>query len=77
MGLLIVRLLSALAGLAFVALAFVFVSLFVAVALAVGLVVLGWLWWRGGLSVKSGVIRGVRRDGSRVIEGEYRIIDQR
>jgi hypothetical protein len=76
MGLLIVRILSALAGLAFVVLAFVFASLFVAAALAVGLLAGAWFWWRGG-RISGAVRTGASRDGGRVIEGEYRIIDQR
>jgi prolipoprotein diacylglyceryltransferase len=74
MGLLITRILSALAGLAFVVLAFIFASLFVAAALAAGLIAWAWLAWRGRGRV---VVSSVRRDGSRVIEGEFRVIDQR
>ena len=44
---------------------FVFTSFLVAVALTVGLLGYGWLWWRS---------RGQRR---RVIEGEYRVIESR
>jgi hypothetical protein len=74
MGLLITRILSALAGLAFVIVAFVFASLFIAVALSAGLLAWAWLAWRGRGRV---IVRSGRRDESRVIEGEYRIIDQR
>jgi len=59
------RLLSALLGLLFVVVVFLFTSLILAALLAVGLVAWGWLWWR---------TRGLRRDerGGAVVEGEYR-----
>jgi hypothetical protein len=72
-GLLITRILSALLGLAFVVLTFVFVSFLVALAVAAALVAAAWLWWRGRGRVQTIV---VRRSGSRVIEGEYRIIEK-
>ena len=64
----IARILSALLGLVFVVLTFIFASLLVAVALAAGLIAWAWIWWRG---------RGVRKNQPTVVEGEYRIIDQR
>ena len=64
----IARILSALAGLAFIALTLVFVSLIVATAVAAGLIAGAWLWWRG---------RGAHRQQSQVIEGEYRIIESK
>ena len=59
------RLLSALLGLLFVVVVFLFTSLILAALLAIGLVAWGWLWWRA---------RGLRRDerGGAVVEGEYR-----
>ena len=67
------RILSALVGLAFIALTFVFVSLLVAIAVAAGLLLAAWAWWRGNLKVT------VRRGRSRgaVVDGEYRVIDQK
>jgi hypothetical protein len=63
------RIVTALAGLAFVVLTFIFASLLVAIALAAGLIAWTWIWWRG---------RGrVRKNQPTVVEGEYRIIDQR
>jgi Flp pilus assembly protein TadB len=64
----IARILSALVGLVFVVLTFVFASLIVAIAVAVGLIAWAWIWWRG---------RSLRNQQRQVIEGEYRIIDQR
>ena len=64
----IARILSALVGLVFVVLTFVFASLIVAIALAAGLIAWAWIWWRG---------RGLRKHQPQVIEGEYRTIDQR
>ena len=63
------RVLSALLGLVFVALTFVFASLFVALAITAGAITWGWLWWRAR--------NRVQRSGSRVIEGEYRTIETR
>jgi hypothetical protein len=57
------RILSALLALVFVALTFVFASLLVALALTAGAITWGWIWWR------------TRKARSRVIEGEYRIIE--
>jgi Flp pilus assembly protein TadB len=68
MAVIIARILSALVGLAFVVLTFIFASLIVAIAVAAGLLLWAWAWWRG---------RGLRRHQRQVIEGEYRIIDQR
>jgi hypothetical protein len=63
------RFLTALLGLAFVVLTFIFASLLVAIALAAGLIAWAWMWWRS---------RGrVRKSPPTVVEGEYRIIDQR
>jgi len=59
------RVLSALLGLVFVALTFVFASLFVALAITAGAITWGWLWWR------------TRKARRRVIEGEYRIVESR
>ena len=83
MASMIARILSAVVALAFVALTFVFVSLIVAVAVAAGLLLGVWAWWRGHLTVKRSVTAGVnvevrrRRARGEVVEGEYRIIDQR
>jgi hypothetical protein len=63
------RILTALLGLAFVVLTFIFASLLVAVAIATGLIAWAWIWWRGR--------GGVRKGQPTVVEGEYRIIDQR
>jgi len=59
------RILSALLALVFVALTFVFASLLVALAITAGAITWGLLWWRG------------RKARSRVIEGEYRIVESR
>ena len=59
------RILSGLLGLLFVAVTFVFASFLLAVALTAGLLLAGWIWWRA------------RKARSRVIEGEYRIIESR
>jgi len=67
------RILSALVGLAFVALTLVFFSLIVAIAVAAGLLLAAWAWWRGGLRVE--VRRG--RGRGEVIEGEHRVIDEK
>ena len=64
----IARILSALAGLVFVVLTFIFASLIVAIAVAAGVLLFAWTWWRS---------RGLRKARPQVIEGEYRIIDQR
>ncbi|HVJ10395.1 MAG TPA: hypothetical protein VNC62_02375 [Burkholderiales bacterium] len=69
----IARLLSALVGLAFIALTLVFFSLIVAIVVAAGLLLAAWAWWRGALRVD--VRRGRRR--GEVIEGEHRVIDQK
>ena len=69
----IARILSTLLALAFVALTFVFVSLIVAIAVAAGLLLAAWAWWRGNLKVD--VRRGRAR--GKVVEGEYRVIDQK
>jgi len=67
----IARLLSALVGLAFIALTLVFFSLIVAIVVAAGVLLAAWAWWRGNLRI-------VRRSRGRgeVIEGEHRVIDQ-
>ena len=59
------RLLSAVIGVLFVIAVFIFTSFLVALALAVGLLAFGWLWWRS------------RRERGRTIEGEYRIIESK
>ena len=68
----IARLLSALVGLAFIALTLVFFSLIVAIVVAAGVLLAAWAWWRGNLRI-------VRRSRGRgeVIEGEHRVIDQK
>ena len=63
------RILSALLALVFVALTFVFASLLVALALTAGAIAWGVLWWRARNRMK--------RSGSQVIEGEYRIVEPR
>ena len=79
----IARILSALVGLVFVVLTFIFASLIVAIAVAAGVLLFAWAWWRGHVRVRKSV-RGevkidVRRRARRgdVVEGEYRVIDQR
>ena len=59
------RILSALLGLLFIALTFIFASFILALALAAGLLLAGWVWWRA------------RKARSQVIEGEYRIIESK
>jgi len=61
------RVLSALLGLLFLAAVFVFTSILVAMALTAGLLLAGWMWWRGRERGRSG----------RVIEGEYRVVRDR
>jgi hypothetical protein len=58
------RVLSALMGVLFLIAVFLFASLLVAIAVATGLLLAGWMWWRS---------RGQR---GRVIEGEYRVIER-
>ena len=66
MAAMIQRILSALLGLAVVAVAFVFASILVAIGLTAALLLGGWIWWRG---------RGqVTRRGGRIIEGESRVV---
>jgi len=63
------RVLSTLLGVLFLIAVFVFTSILVAVALATGLVLAGWLWWRS---------RGrVPQRRGQVIEGEYREVRDR
>jgi Flp pilus assembly protein TadB len=58
------RVLSAILAVLFVVAVFVFTSILVAIALAAGLVLAGWIWWRS---------RGrVPKQRGQVIEGEYR-----
>ena len=59
------RILSALAGLLFLVVVFIFTSFLVALAVTAGLLLSAWAWWRG------------RKHRTRVIEGEYRIIESR
>ena len=59
------RILSALAGLLFLVVAFIFTSFLLALAVTAGLLLAVWAWWRG------------RKQRPRVIEGEYRIIESR
>ncbi len=59
------RVLSALLGLLFLVLVFLFTSLLVAIALTLGLLLAGWAWWRS------------RKRGGTVIEGEYRVVRDR
>lgn len=56
------RVLSALLGVLFLVLVFVFTSLLVAMVLAAGLLLAAWGWWRS------------RKRAGRVIEGEYRVV---
>ena len=56
------RIVAALLGVLFLIAAFVFVSFLLALALTAGLLLGGWMWWRG---------RGRR---GRTIEGEYRVV---
>jgi hypothetical protein len=76
----IARILSALVGLVFVVLTFIFASLLVAIAVAAGLLLWAWAWWRGHLKVtrwvRTEVKGGVRHSRGEVIEGEYRIIEK-
>jgi hypothetical protein len=60
------RIVATLVGLVLLAVVFVFVSFFLALAVTVGLLLGGWMWWRswGRKSGKRG----------RIIEGEYRIV---
>jgi len=63
------RVLSTLLGVLFLIAVFVFTSILVAVALATGLVLAGWLWWRS---------RGrVPQRRGQVIEGEYHEVRDR
>ena len=54
------RIFSTLLGLLFLAAVFIFTSFLVAVTVTAGLLLGAWTWWRG------------RKQGRRVIEGEYR-----
>ena len=58
------RVLSALLGVLFLVAVFIFTSFLVALALAAGLLLGAWAWWRGRKRVPA------------VIEGEYRIISR-
>lgn len=59
------RILSALLGVLFIAVTFIFASFILAAALTAGLVLGALVWWRA------------RKARSRVIEGEYRIVESR
>jgi hypothetical protein len=61
------RVLSVLLAALFLVAVFVFTSILVAVGLTAGLLLAGWIWWRGRRRVAGG----------RVVEGEYRVIDSR
>lgn len=61
------RILSALLGLAFLAVVFIFASILVAIGLTAALLLGGWIWWRG----RGRVTRGRR---GRVVEGESRVV---
>jgi len=63
------RVLSALLAVLFLVAVFVFTTILVAVVLTAGVLLAGWIWWRGRGRVRS------RR--SQVIEGEYRIIESK
>jgi hypothetical protein len=63
---LIQRALGIVLGLFFLLAVFVFTSLALGVLLAVGLVVWGWLWWRGRSRLP------VDRGGGTVVDGEFR-----
>ena len=58
------RVLSLVVAGAFLVAVFAFLAAFVALAIAMALVLATWAWWRG-------------RRGGRVIEGEYRIIESK
>jgi hypothetical protein len=60
------RVLSALLGVLFLVVVFIFTSIFVALALTAGLLLAGWIWWRS-----RGRVSGRR---GRVIDGEYRVV---
>ena len=83
MAVMLARILSALVGLAFIALTLVFFSLIVAIAVAAGLLLAAWAWWRGDLRIKRGIRTEVKFDMHRgrgrgeVIEGEHRVIDHK
>jgi len=62
------RIIGALLGVALFVAAFVFTSLVLAFAAAVGLVIWGWLWWR-----TRRLRRELRERDGTVIEGEYRV----
>ena len=64
---LIQRVVGVLLGLLFLLAAFVFASLALGILLAAGLVVWGWLWWRGRSRLQPG-----RGSGGAVVEGEFR-----
>jgi len=64
---LIQRVVGVLLGLLFLVAAFVFASLALGILLAAGLVVWGWLWWRGRYRLQPG-----RGAGGTVVDGEYR-----
>jgi len=64
------RVLSSLLGVLFLIAVFLFTSILVAIALTTGLVLAGWLWWRGRGRVPQ-------RRGGQVIEGEYRAVRDR
>jgi len=59
------RILSALIGVLFLAVTFIFASFILALALTAGLLLGALVWWRA------------RKARNRVIEGEYRIIESR
>ncbi len=63
LGELLVRVVAVALGAVILAVAFVFSLVIFSVALAAGLVVLGYVWWK---------TRSVPRPGGRVIEGESR-----
>jgi hypothetical protein len=58
------RIVATLLGVLFLVAVFILTSILVAIALAAGLLIAGWMWWRS---------RGrVPQRPGRVIEGEYR-----
>ena len=65
---LIQRLAGGLLATLFLVAVLVFASLAIAVLVAAGLVLWGWLWWRS---------RSLRKEGGTVIEGEYRDVTAR
>ena len=64
------RILTALLGVGLFIVAFFITSVLVATALAAGLLLWSWAWWRSRHAP-------VRTASGRVIEGEYRIVERK